>query len=414
MSTEGSNTITRRVGATPPLLTNGEKAVTDPQLKYVCPATGQIFEDEKEFQKHLKKLRVVEPNQIIKTLTLQPYIPGPPRSKEDLQKTYSASDEITVKTWWNEWVKNKVSNFKNFKPADNTTMKDYGKYAYQPCIIAGSGPSLKQNAHHLKDRGDICLVSTLHNFGYFEEQGIKADYYLNLDAGDITIPEAAEGFADIYEAMKDFSPMNKIRYLDEVNFWKRTKGKTLVTCLHGNPELHKRWQGKILWFDTALHGINEEVAKEAPDITGWNFIYQTGGNTLGACLYHARAVLGSSPIAFIGADFCFQNSKFHAWNSPYDTQCQGTMPCTTIHGERAETWPSYFGFKTWFEFIACGGLGNTPHSFVNCTEGGILGAFPEGNIMQIRQRTLLEFIREYNLHKLLPGLLEGEKLMALF
>ena len=58
-------------------------------------------------------------------------------------------------------------------------MQDYGKFAYRPCIIAGSGPSLKKNAELLKDRNGIGLVSVLHNFGYFEEIGIVPDYYLN-------------------------------------------------------------------------------------------------------------------------------------------------------------------------------------------------------------------------------------------
>lgn len=412
MYLDGSAVKNRMEGETPPILNKGD-AVTTP-MRYVCPITGQVFEDSEEFQKHLKKFQKVEPNQVVKTLALQPYIPGPPKSKDELQKTYSASDEITVKTWWDEWVRNKVSNFKNYKPLENQTMLDYGKWAYKPCIIAGSGPSLKKNAHHLKDREGIGLVSTLHNFGFFEEQGITADYYLNLDAGDITISEAAEGFKDIYEAMKPLSQFNKIAYLDSINFWERTKDKTLVTALHCNPELHKRWQGRVLWFDTALKGINEEVAKQATEMNDWNLIYQTGGNTLGACLYHARAILGASPIAFIGADFSFKDKKFHSWDSPYDAQCQGTIPCIDIYGQKQETWPSYYGFKTWFEFIACGGLGNTPHSMVNCTEGGILGAFPEGNIMQIRQRSLLEFLREYNLHKVMPKILTEDKMMALF
>ncbi len=383
---------------------------------YVCPITKEVFGDAKAFAQHISKFKKIEDNQVIKTLKLSPYIPGPPKSKADLQKTYSASDDITVKSWWNEWKANKIENWRLFNPKEKTTMQDYGKFAYRPCIIAGSGPSLKKNAELLKDRNGIGLVSVLHNFGYFEEIGIVPDYYLNLDAGDITIGEAAEGIKEVYDVTKNLSQANKIAYLDKINFWDRTKGKTLVTALHCNPELHKRWQGTIQWFDTALHGMNEAVAETIPEMNDWNFIYQTGGNALGACLYHARAVLGSTPIAFIGADFCFGGGKFHAWDSPYDAQCQGTMPCVDIYGQHQETWPSYYGFKTWFEFQACGGLGNTPHTFINCTEGGIFGSYPEGNIIQVKQIKLLEFLREYNLHKILPELLTDnkKKLMALF
>jgi len=393
-----------------------EKGIkTPPIAHYVCPITKQVFEDVNAFQAHLKTFRQVTDSQAVVDLVFQAPIARPPMTQQGMQQTYSAADAITIKTWWDEWLKNKTNNLRSYDVLKNNVMLDYGKFAFKPVIIAGSGPSLKKNAEQLKDRGDIGLVSTLHNFGYFEEIGVKADYYLNLDAGDITIPEAAEGFTDIYKKIKGLSIANKTAYLDKCNFWDRTKDKTLVTALNSNPELIKRWQGRVLWFDTVLQGMNGEVSKECPEIKDFRVVYQTGGNTLGACLYHARAILGGSPIVFIGADFSFKDKKFHSWDSPYDAQCTGTIPCVDVYGQKQETWQSYYGFKTWFEFIAMGGHGNTIHSFVNCTEGGILGSYPEGNIIQIRQRTLREFIAEYNLHRELPKILKNKKqLMTLF
>lgn len=389
------------------------QGMTDSTVRYVCPVDGRTFTDPDEYQAYLKTFQRVEEGRAVVTLELQAYIPAPPLPKDNLKQIYSSNDGVTITTWWEEWKKNKIANCEGYKILDNLSLSEHGKWAARPVIIAGSGPSLKKNAHLLKERNEVGLVSALHNFGFFEEIGVKPDYYLNLDAGDITIYEAAEGDPEIYEAYKGMSDMNKVRYLDKINFWERTEGHTLLAAIHSNPELIKRWKGKILWFDTALAGLNEETKR--PELKDMKFIYQTGGNTLGACHYHAKAILGASQVVFVGADFAFgYEKKFHSWDSPYDAKFDGLMPATDIYGQPVWTWPSYFGFKNWFEFQSMGGLGNTPGTYVNCTEGGILGSYPQGNIMQIRQRRLKEFLSEINLHRILPSLLEEKGLTALY
>jgi hypothetical protein len=48
--------------------------------------------------------------------------------------------------------------------------------------------------------------------------------------------------------------------------------------------------------------------------------------------------------------------------------------------------------------------------YINCTEGGTLGAFPEGNIMSLRQMDLCDFIRMYTLHEELRAACENPKI----
>lgn len=373
---------------------NGE--LKKPDGFFISSINGERFETIEALQAHYSEYTRISESQAVVNLEFQQYIPAPPQDKDALKKTYSGSDEITVKSWWDEWIAKKKENIKLFDVFSNTAMEDYGKFAYKPCIIAGSGPSLKRNAKYLKERNDIGLVSCLHNFGYLEDEGVKPDYYINLDAGDITIPEVAQGGKKDAEA-----------------YWEATKNHTLVTALHCHPELHKKWKGRILWFDTALEGMNDAVGDDR--MKNWRLFFQTGGNALGACHYMAKAVLGSSPIIFVGADFAFgYEKKFHPFDSPYDKQFSGVVPCTDVWGNRVYTWPSYYGFKCWFEHVALGGLGNTPGTYINCTEGGILGAYPQGNIMQIRQRCLKDVLGEYNLHKILPDLLKKDRPMLLY
>jgi len=115
------------------------------------------------------------------------------------------------------------------------------------------------------------------------------------------------------------------------------------------------------------------------------------------------------PIAFVGADFAFgYNKKFHPFDSPYDQQYAGLIPATDVYGNRVYTWQSYYNFKSWFDYQAMGGAGNNPCIYINCTEGGILGAYPNGNIRAIQQMPLDEYIQVYRQHEVLTDLLEDE------
>ena len=337
-------------------------------------------------------MTVLGKDQAIITLNFQRYLAESPVGKEELQKQYSAGDELTTNSWMEEWRYNKRQNLMRFDPIKSQASSESGKFAYRPVIIAGSGPSLKKNAEQLKNLGDIGLVSCLHNFAYFHDLGVKPDYFLNLDAGNITLWEMSQGGVKTHE-----------------EYWEATKDHTLITALHCNPQLHEKWKGRIPWFDTALEGLNVGLYEEFPDFKDFRLIFQTGGNTLGSCHYMAKAILGGSPIVFVGADFAFSyEKKFHPFDSPYDQKFKGTIPVTDIFGNRVHTWPSYYGFKTWFEFMAMGGHTGTPGTYINCTEGGILGAYPNGNIMAIQQRSLLGFLREYQLHTELPKILEDK------
>jgi hypothetical protein len=115
---------------------------------------------------------------------------------------------------------------------------------------------------------------------------------------------------------------------------------------------------------------------------------------LGACLYIAKAFMGANPIAFIGADFSFSYSKkFHAWNSKYDKNLGSVLAAMDVYGNKVLTWQSYNNFKCWFDRICI----DIPGIWINCTEGGTLGAYLDGNIMAIRQMKLEQFIDMYHL-----------------
>jgi len=332
-------------------------------------------------------------------LQLQKTIDSLPYSPNELFGESTKNDDITIKSWKPQWIGQSEINSKSFNFNDLTCMSEYCKESYKPVIIAGSGPSLKKNAYKLKQhrvlktdgsgyelgggRKDIKIVSCLHNFGYLEDNNImtKDDYYLTLDAGTITLPEVSEGGTKTEE-----------------EYWEISKDRTLIAVINTNPELLKKWRGRILFYMVPSTNELMDEYKKYLDVTKVPG-FSVGGNALGACLYFAKAILGAGPIIMVGADFSFgYDHKFHSWDSHYDQQFSGLKDCVDIFGNRVFTWPSYFGFKCWFDFMAMGGTGRNPHIFINATEGGILGAYPEGNIKQILQIDLYNALRIFTMH----------------
>lgn len=307
------------------------------------------------------------------------YIPSAPQSPKQMLQQASSNDEITIDTWREQWLRQITANKEKYGSfAEHSVGSLNGRHQGMTAIIAGSGPSLKENAHLLKNRGNILLISCLHNYHFFKDLGIKVDYWLTLDAGDITIEEVSEGGK-----------------LTSEEYFESTKSENLIAFIGSHPKLLEKWQGNVLFYNAPMPDLN--LIKQIDAIETFNALLSTGGNVLGACFYFAK-LIGCGPIAFIGADFSFsQNRKFHAWDSKYDAKVGNVIRHIDVFGNKAVTWQSYFNFKLWFEAMC----ERVPGIYINCTEGGILGSYFEGNIQAIRQMALKDFLEIYNMHKLI-------------
>lgn len=69
------------------------------------------------------------------------------------------------------------------------------------------------------------------------------------------------------------------------------------------------------------------------------------------------------------------------------------MRVIDVFGMPRKTWQSYHQFKSWFDHRCM----TVPGLYINATEGGTLGAYPEGNVDQILQKSLKEVIQMYSL-----------------
>lgn len=320
------------------------------------------------------------------TLELQNYIEHPPVSPEQLYGSACSSDTVTINSWREIWLKNIRANKAKFGSfADHGIGKLFGKYKLQPAIVAGSGPSLKVNGASLKDRGGIPLISCLHNFHFFEDQGVEVDFYVTLDAGEVVVEEISEGGK-----------------LTPDEYWAKTKGKKLLAFIGTSPRLFEKWQGEVYFFNAPVP--DEEYRKEVEAIEKFYSFVSNGGNVLGACVYIAKGILGANPIAFVGADFCFSyDKKFHGWDSKYDKNLGHVIRTIDIYGNKVLSWQSYTNFKCWFDFIAM----KVPGIWINCTEGGTFGAYADGNIMAVKQMELAKFFEMYQMSEQLRAQCEA-------
>lgn len=311
-------------------------------------------------------------------LSYQNVIQEPPVAPKQLYMQAASNDDTTINAWKAIWLKNIKDNHEKYGPFENKSIGQlYESFKLGPCIVAGSGPSLKVNGELLKEKHGIPLISCLHNFHFFEDQGVEVNFYVTLDAGEVTIEEVYEGGTH-----------------EEQWYWDRSKDKTLLAYIGSSPRLLEKWQGKILFFNAPIP--EKDIMAEIEAIETFNCYVSNGGNVLGACLYIAKGFLGCPTICFVGADFSFSYThKFHAWDSKYDANLGRIIHAVDVYGNRVPTWQSYLNFKSWFDRISL----IEPGIYINATEGGLLGAYREGNIAQIQQMQLKVFLDMFSRHR---------------
>jgi hypothetical protein len=302
----------------------------------------------------------------------------PPQSPQDMHKQAASNDDTTIEAWRDIWIRNQKENHKRYGPfCDKGIGKMFGKYNLKPCIIAGSGPSLQINIQDLKDKGDIPLISCLHNFHYMVDNEIDVDYFVTLDAGKVTIEEISEGGKH-----------------DHQHYVEKSKDYKLCAFVGTDPELIENWKGEVLWYNCPVP--DQSVRDEFDKTEMFHHFVSNGGNVLGAALYIAKAYGGANPIAYVGADFAFGYKKnFHPFKTKYDSKLGNAIRTVDCWGNKVFTWPSYLGFKKWHDSITM----RCPGEWINCTEGGTYGVYPEGLIKTIRHKPLKEFINGYKLYE---------------
>lgn len=314
-------------------------------------------------------------------LEYQPTIPAPPVAQEELYGRAASGDKVTVDSWRDIWIKNyKACNEKFGDFGAHTFGKLHGINRHKAAICLASGPSLRDSFDALRrnqmQKNPVMVVSALHNYALLKDEGIKVDYWLTMDGGDIVMDDTTElGTKD-----KDY-------------YWESTKDEKLIALTFSPPSLWEKWKGKIYLCNALMP--DPELKKQLDDIQKFSHYLSSGGNVGGGVVYVAKVVFGSQKIMFCGYDFCFDyDLKFHPVATKYDNfNGKGigvTIPWVDVYGMPRRTWGSYLNFKFWFDWL----VSSIPGDWVSCS-GGLLGAYKEGNIAQLKYMPLKDALIPY-------------------
>ena len=297
----------------------------------------------------------------------------PQEAVESMKIAQESNENIVDKIWGKIWPRNLKANVKKVGDLDKYGVgylegTNVGKTAY----LVGAGPSLKYNVNEIPKDGKI--FTSGHSVKYLLKNGVKPDYVGIVDAYD----RQAE-WCDIGDESKDI---------------------TLLMDINCTPKMFKVWKGPIVFFRTVANsksGLSEELWK----ISDMSHMVGCGGNVMSAMMTCAM-MMGSKRIIFIGHDYCSGISDgigvtyadgsrdTGRWvRMPKEKKFDDTFIDVDIQGKGVMTLGRMWGYKFWTELMAQRYV-KEGFSFINATEGGILGSYFEGNLNYISQQRLAE------------------------
>lgn len=292
------------------------------------------------------------------------------------------STDITSRLNWIDNYFTNVKYFPDFPPID--ALKD--RFKGMPMIIVGAGPSLRKNAHLLKEvKGRAVILAAITAYKPLVNFGVVPDFIISAEKVDM--PEYFTGGPEDRQVRL---------ILGEVSHAKMFERDVLEKFIFFTPYLNLSVGQAGLW--------------------GSRYMPSTGGSVTTTAL-DLGIMFGCDPITFIGQDLCFGENVTHAPGSLYvgqnltidkekgevrleqfyteikpENARQGRFDLLWLKGLDGRPVPSKFDWVTfhqWFEnymaFIKKEGI---PVKVINATEGG---AYIEG----MEHTALREVIDKY-------------------
>jgi hypothetical protein len=244
----------------------------------------------------------------------------------------------------NIWLERYKENRAKIKPFPKTYLG-----AGKACILVGASPAIKKNYQRLRALGkDFLIVACNGAAKFLTEHGIRPDYIFCVEAGE--------------HIVKDFD-------FD-------TEGLTLIAGPYIPSKVYETFKGDVFTYlvgggETVDGLIREDFGKSAVEIGG--------GNVVSTGLLWAYKFLMSRYFIFTGMSLCYYDKYYFDDRSTkfvgQDLEgLRGNYMALDIYGDQVSTTPALTMYKVWLETYL-----RYAHDavFVNATEDGILGVYPE-------------------------------------
>lgn len=258
-------------------------------------------------------------------------------------------DAFVSKTWVSDsqrniWLEHYRENRDKIKPFPRTHLG-----AGKACIMVGASPAVKKNYQRLRDLSKDFLIIACNSVAKFLTQHeIRPDYIFCVEAAEHII--------------KDFD-------FD-------TEGLTLIASPYIPPQVYGVFKGDIF---TYLVGGGETVNELIKEDFGKSAVEIGGGNVVSTGLLWAYKFLTSRYFIFTGMSLCYYDKYYFDDRSTKFVgqdleRLRDNYMALDIYGDQVSTTPALTMYKVWLETY----LRYAPDAvFVNSTEDGILGVYPE-------------------------------------
>lgn len=241
------------------------------------------------------------------------------------------------------WVKNYTANRDMINP---TFYLPIGRNKI--CVLVGASPAVKKNyevLHQLDDNFLIITSPTMLKF--LLEKEIYPDVVMAIEGRDHWLSDFECDTRDLYMVASPFLPP------EALDMW---QGCYNHYCLRGG------------------HLYDEMIQEDYPHI--WDV---GGGNVLSTAFLWAFKYWHCRRFIFIGMSFCFYDDYyFDKRKYPMAELEEEVLPkALDINGNIATTTGAFISYKLWLESAMRSAVKLHNAEFVNATEDGILGVWPE-------------------------------------
>jgi hypothetical protein len=216
-------------------------------------------------------------------------------------------------------------------------------------VLVGASPSLKKNYKVLHELNEnYIVITTPTTLKFLLDEGIQPDVVFACEGRD--------------------------HWLNDIVC--DTRNLMLIGSPFLPPEVLEMWQGCCYHY--ILRGgekYDKMIQEDYPDL--WDV---GGGNSLSTAFLWSFKYLMCRRFVFVGTSFCHYAGNYYYDDRPQPVEKLDRwnfLKAMDIHGNIVNTTPTLLSYKVWLEAAMRSAFNKYQAEFVNCTEDGILGVWPE-------------------------------------
>ena len=304
-----------------------------------------------------------------------------PLTQEDLNRLFAPSNELTVRSWDDIWLRNIQRNLELYPKPYPATRLIVEEPNFHTMMVCGAGWTLRKLKAHAdkipKSWGIICADRAL---GFLLDCGLEPNLVVTMDGDQLDQPHMQEAF-------------KRLRY----GYPKVPTLVDLVACPTITHQLRRPYFFRSMTDEEAKSTkfLREYMAQNnmAMDQLGH------GGNVGSLCTIIAKYFYYARHVVLIGMNFSFVEGTRNkdTWeHREVDEDKHQTIDVSDMYGRPIRTMANLHNYRTWQEYFT---HTNEDIEWINANDGGYLGVHnPEYNYNHYTYENLPQAIERLGDH----------------